>query len=201
MQNHVPRMDSESKSEKIRYKKKEKIIGNQLQLHHTVFEHADKLYQLIQNQEILKNLTIQIQNMEDYVEYLRFMNNQWQLNQDFTYTILTKEEEIVGQVSLYNTSFTHQRAEVGVWIGRPFQHQGYGTKALALILEYGFKILHFNRFQAHIFTENLYSQQLFEKLGFQQEGLHRQYVKKDSRFLDVYEYALLKNNWQKNVIN
>jgi ribosomal-protein-alanine N-acetyltransferase len=191
-------VDSEGTSEKIRYKKKEKIKGTHIQLHHTVFEHADKLFQLIQNQEILKNLTIQIQNMEDYVEYLRFMNNQWRLNQDFTYTVLTKEEEIVGQVSLYNTSFSHQRAEMGVWIGHPFHHQGYGTKALVLILEYAFETLHFNRIQAHIFTKNRNSQQLFEKVGFQQEGLHRQYVKKENQFLDVYEYALLKSDWQKN---
>ena len=90
----------------------------------------------------------------------------------------------------------HHRAEIGIWIGTPFHHRGFGTHALNTIIEYAFTSLHFNRIQAHIFTENLRSQELFLKIGFIHEGLLKEYVVNNDHFVDVHEYALLYRDWK-----
>ncbi len=173
------------------YSKKEEITGEIIKLKKTKYSHAQSLYAILVASDVLENLTIEINTLKDYMEYIRFTDHQWQLNQDLTYTIMLLDDTILGQISLYNISFIHYRAEIGIWLGKQFQHQGFGTIALEMIINFAFKSLFMNRLQAHMFIENEGSQKLFQKLGFKREGLLRQYVKKNEIFKDVYCYSAL----------
>lgn len=69
-------------------------------------------------------------------------------------------------------------------------------EAVLTVLKYDFTELNLNRIEALVLPENAASQHLLDRLGFQQEGLLRQYEKTRGQFDDLYMYSLLKAEWQ-----
>ena len=65
-------------------------------------------------------------------------------------------------------------------------------KALKLLIRYAFEDLKLTVSRPHIFLDNIASQRLFEHLGFQQEGINRDYVHQKTEFKNVYAYALIR---------
>ena len=176
------------------YRKRKIIPGETLKLVKTKLDQGQELFQLINTSSVLDYLTIEIDEFIDFIDYLRFIEHQWQLNHDFTYTIMLFDNTILGQISLYNVSFTHYRAEVGIWLGQPYHSKGYGLQALKILRNFAFNEFLMNRLQAHMFTHNPASQKLFERANFQKEGILRQFVKKKDEFIDVYSYSCLKSD-------
>lgn len=187
-------MNHVSTPSRMMYKKRSVLRGPELVLEQTTVDHAEGLYEQIQSDGVLQNLTIEVENLEEFRKYTHFIQNQWKLNQDFTYTIFSHQHLIIGQISLYNISFAHRRGEIGLWLGHSYWHQGFGKKAMDLVIQYSFHDLNLNRIQAHIFTSNQDSILLFEYLGFQREGIIRQYVLKEDTYRDVYSYSLLRGD-------
>ncbi len=108
--------------------------------------------------------------------------------------------EVAGSVSFINVNFAQGNAQLSVWVAHRYWGQGLATKALALLLEYGFTELGLYRVSAFHVADNQKSERMLIKLGFQLEGVHREEWKKcvgDSwqRF-DSLHYALLKREWE-----
>jgi [ribosomal protein S5]-alanine N-acetyltransferase len=186
--------------------KKAQIQGYRIQLVKVSFEHVQAIYNLIKTPSVLDYLTLkEPTNTEEIRQYIIFLQNQWLMNQDFTFTIelLPSGDSNnglvpIGQISLYDINFIHKRAEIGIWLGSPYWKNGYASEALKLLIRYAFEDLQINRLQAHIFLENIPSQNLFERIGFQREGINRDYVIKETSFQDVYAYSLLRKDWAEN---
>ena len=180
--------------------KKALLQGYRVQLVKVSFEHVQAIFDLIGSPGVLDYLTLKAPaNTEEIRQYVVFLQNQWLMNQDFTFTIElvdpddnTVEPVPIGQISLYDINFMHRRAEIGIWLGSDYWRKGYATESLKLLIRYAFEDLQINRLQAHIFLDNIASQRLFEHLGFQQEGINRDYVIKKTEFKNVYAYALIR---------
>jgi len=67
-----------------------------------------------------------------------------------------------------------------------------------LTVEYAFNELRLNCIYAHINSYNENSQKLFEKCGFEQEGLQRNRVYKEGNYHDVYSYSILRGEFYGN---
>ena len=187
------------------FSKKKKLIGEFIDLKKSSIDHCDELFHHIISPGVLENLTIDIEDKVEFKKYLIYIENQWSLNHDFTFTICTKgvkinpKQDYIGQVSMYSLNFLHSRAEVGIWLGRNHWNKGIAKEALEMLISHAFSDIHLNRLQAHIFTQNDSSIKVFEKLGFKREGLNEQYVRKtNGDFNNVYVYSLLFENWKKN---
>ena len=63
--------------------------------------------------------------------------------------------------------------------------------AVALVCDHAFGPVGLHRVQADIRPENVPSQRLVERLGFQREGLLRRYLDIDGDWRDHYAYGLL----------
>ena len=190
---------------KSTFSKKKILNGENINLIKSVVDHSTGLYQQIKSPGVLENLTINIEDQYEFKKYLIYIENQWNLNQDFTFTICKNgvksnpKQIYIGQVSIYGLNFLHSRAEIGIWVGRTHWNKGFAKEALEILISHAFLDIHLNRLQAHIFTQNNSSIRVFEKLGFKREGLNELYVKKtNGEFNDVYVYALLFENWKRN---
>lgn len=75
--------------------------------------------------------------------------------------------------------------------------RGYGSKAMKLLLDYGFNILNFHRIQLNVLEFNHPAISLYEKTGFTKEGIFREFVLRDGKRYDLYLYGLLKSEWNK----
>lgn len=101
---------------------------------------------------------------------------------------------LIGTVGFHALSTKHRRAEIGYEIHPDYWRKGYTQEAVMSILQYGFDVLELTRIGAVVFTENDASYQLLEKLGFEREGVLRDYMYQNGASHDTYIYSLLKNS-------
>ncbi|MEJ2248108.1 MAG: GNAT family protein [Candidatus Lokiarchaeota archaeon] len=71
------------------------------------------------------------------------------------------------------------------------------TEVVKLLLKYGFEELNFHKIYSGVFTPNIPSWSVAEKLGFKFEGILKDEVYVDGRYYDAKKYGLLKREWQK----
>jgi len=116
---------------------------------------------------------------------------------DETVTLLvTADGTRIGTVGFSVLDYESDSAELGYWIAPEQQQQGYGSAAVAHLVDYGFRELGLHRIEARVFEFNTGSQRLLESLGFTQEGVHRdgEFVRGD--YQNVYWYGLLEAEWE-----
>jgi RimJ/RimL family protein N-acetyltransferase len=101
---------------------------------------------------------------------------------------------LVGMVSLRGIDREHEEAELSFWIGRPFWGRGYATEAAGAAVDRAFDGLGINRIVAHHMVRNPASGRVLARLGFRQEGLLRERVKKWGVYEDVVLMALLRRD-------
>src|SRR5690606_39587178 len=68
--------------------------------------------------------------------------------------------------------------------------KGYVSEAVLKVMEYGFDNLGLTRIGAVVFKDNEASSNLLLKVGFQQEGILRDYMYQNGKAYDTYVYSL-----------
>src|SRR5579875_2133466 len=89
-----------------------------------------------------------------------------------------------------------ETASLGYWIGEPYARQGYMSAALPLVLDFAFGRLRLHRVEAACLPTNIPSRALLKKVGFQQEGLARQYLCIQGKWQDHLLFAILREDWR-----
>ncbi len=109
-------------------------------------------------------------------------------------------DELIGYVELNGILWTHRVSGVSIAIGEAKQWgKGYGYEAMQLVLRFAFDELNLHRVQLTVFSYNERAIALYEKLGFQREGIHREHLQRDGRRYDMYLYGLLRSEWEKSL--
>ena len=98
----------------------------------------------------------------------------------------------VGNLGLHKVDRVHRKAEVGIVIGEPsFWSRGLGADAMRTGLRYGFDVLGLNKISLDVLDYNARGIRSYENVGFVKEGLHREDVYKDGRFVNVLRMSIL----------
>ena len=100
---------------------------------------------------------------------------------------------IIGTIGFNAWSPKHKRAEIGYELHPEHWRKGYTLEAATKVLSYGFEDMCLTRIGAIVFIENDASNHLLTKLGFQKEGILKQYMYQNGIAHDTYVYSLLKN--------
>ncbi|OGN97047.1 MAG: hypothetical protein A2Z71_04985 [Chloroflexi bacterium RBG_13_50_21] len=107
-----------------------------------------------------------------------------------------KSWSLIGTFAFDGIDWRNQSSEFGIMIGeKTYWNQGYGTEAVRLLCQHGFKTLNLNRIVLHVFENNLRAIRAYEKAGFIHEGRERQAEFKDGRYIDVLRMSLLKDEF------
>ena len=98
----------------------------------------------------------------------------------------------IGNLGLHKIDRTHRKADIGIVIGEPeYWSMGIGTEAMRVALRYGFDALGLNKISLDVLEYNTRAIRTYERVGFQQEGIHREDLYKDGRFVNVVRMSLL----------
>ena len=92
-----------------------------------------------------------------------------------------------------------RRVNLGYNLGTQFWGQGYASEACGAIIELAFKkglATEVNRIQAITILENTKSEMVLKRLGFQCEGLLREYGYWENRPWDMNMFGLTKSDWK-----
>ncbi len=109
-----------------------------------------------------------------------------------------KDGNPIGMFVLANIDYYHRTAEVGAGIGDPhYWSGGFGSDAMLLIVEYGFRQLDLRRLWLTTAGTNFRAQRQIEKCGFTREGARRlELLAVDGRgYQDFLWYGLLREDW------
>lgn len=153
--------------------------------------HAKDLYDLLENTNITDTLIWD--GPSDFVSFRkdieRFADAVSEHKQFFFTIIHPETNAIIGAADIRpNEEFF--KASVGLWIGIPYQNCGFGTRVIRELLNFGFHELSLQRIEAEIFLSNPMSRRIFEKAGFQLEGiLHSSQLKK-GRYIDEWIFGI-----------
>lgn len=92
----------------------------------------------------------------------------------------------------------HYSAYFQMYIGDPeARGKGLGYSALLFAIKYAFEVLQVHRLWLHVFPDNESAIHLYEKVGFQQEGIEREAHYFNGKFRDQVIYSILKQEWEK----
>ena len=106
-----------------------------------------------------------------------------------------RDDEIAGTIGLHDV---HERAgncEIGLWLAPEYHGRGYGTEASRLLTDFAFRELRMHRVQARVLDTNDASRRIWEKLGFEKEGVHRDEAFTGGEYVDVHYFAALADEW------
>ena len=107
---------------------------------------------------------------------------------------------LIGSCGLYGFHAWYRRASIGYELARDHWRHGIMTEALGVMIDFGFGEMELNRLQALVMPGNSASIKMLEKLGFQNEGLLKEYHKWGSQgFVDLCMFSLLRTAWIKSV--
>ena len=107
------------------------------------------------------------------------------------------DDALIGYTGFFEIEWANRVAWLAIGIGEQ-QHwgQGYGRDGLALALRYGFQELNLYRITLTVLADNQRAIALYEKAGFVQEGVLREFSERDGRRYDLLLYGLLEPEWR-----
>ncbi|MEI4831281.1 GNAT family N-acetyltransferase [Bacillus sp. FJAT-53711] len=134
-------------------------------------------------------------DLEQVKNIIRNFSNNYKEKRGIKWGIERKETEgIIGTIGFHDWSSEHKRAEIAYALLPEHWGKGYATEAVLKVISYGFTELELTRIGAVVFTENKASNVLLTKLGFQNEGVLRNYMYQNNVPYDTNVYSLLPTN-------
>ncbi len=114
------------------------------------------------------------------------------------WAIYTSEGKHIGSTGLHEIDKKiNFKATWGIFIGdKNYWSQGFGTDTLKTVLKYCFGKLKLNRVELCVFPHNPRGKRCYEKCGFKVEGVKRQAIKKNGKFIDDIIMGVIKSDYE-----
>ena len=125
------------------------------------------------------------------------------LSKEHNYSIIDQETDaLLGSAGFAAIDHLNQTAEAGIFIGnKQYWNRGYGTEALTLLLDYGFRALNLHNVLLKVYAFNERALACYEKTGFKRIGQRREAVLRGNKKSDVaYLDILYDEFYEKNTI-
>ena len=123
-------------------------------------------------------------------------------NPEATFVIVTLEDnKMIGTVSLEDINWINRTATLGIFIGdKEFRSKGYGTEAIRLILEYGFKYMNLYNIKLDLMEFNERALKCYQKCGFKEYGRRRKCKFINGKYYDSIEMDILAEEFKESYI-
>jgi RimJ/RimL family protein N-acetyltransferase len=170
-----------------------KLIGKKCYLSPLDINDAGKFTEWLNDIEVLEYLQL-YSSIISYENEKELLGN---LSREHNYSIIDLEtEELIGNCGFLDVDHINQTAEIGIFIGnKHFWNKGYGTEALFLLIDYGFKALNFHNIMLRVYEFNKRAIKSYEKIGFKQIGKRREALQRNLEKYDIIYMDLLPNDF------
>ncbi|NRR04612.1 GNAT family N-acetyltransferase [Brevibacillus sp. RS1.1] len=102
----------------------------------------------------------------------------------------------IGITSLIQIDLKNRNAECIIDIGeKEYWGKGYGREALKLLLDYAFLEMNLHRVSLRVFSFNEKAIKLYDRLGFKQEGISRQFLFREGKWHDLVHMGILQEEY------
>ncbi|MDR2516375.1 MAG: GNAT family N-acetyltransferase [Spirochaetaceae bacterium] len=159
------------------------MSGNKCYLSPINVNDAEKFAEWLNDLEVTVNLTL-YNNVINTENEKALLEN---LSKEHHYSIIDQETNaLLGSCGFVDIDHLNQTAEVGICIGnKQYWNRGYGTEALILLLDYGFKALNLHNVLIRVYAFNERAAKCYEKAGFKLMGKRRDTLRRGKKKYDV----------------
>lgn len=100
---------------------------------------------------------------------------------------------------LYGMDLYARHGELGVSLAEgSWRGQGFGELAHRMLIEYGFDDLNLRRILASVHADNTRVLRLCEKLGFQLDGIRKEYRWVNGQYMDLHLFSMNRSDYEKS---
>ncbi|MNU55274.1 ribosomal-protein-S5-alanine N-acetyltransferase [compost metagenome] len=161
---------------------------------------AAQLYKYWGDDEVVRYLNMsRLESVQDTLDMINLLNGLSESEDTLRWGIELKETGILIGSCGFNVwqLAGANRGEIGYDLGVSYWGRGYMPEALLTMIEFGYSVMGLNRIEALVLPENSASRRMLDKLGFQEEGLLREYQQNEQAegYIDLHLYALLKREF------
>jgi RimJ/RimL family protein N-acetyltransferase len=114
---------------------------------------------------------------------------------DSAWFVIEVDDEVVGECGLHTIDHYHQRAEVGISLGKPYWGRGHGQDAVRTLLAYGFRHLNLTKISLQVLADDERAVGAYRKAGFVEEGRLRDHSWYDGARHDELVMSVLREEW------
>jgi RimJ/RimL family protein N-acetyltransferase len=170
-----------------------KMTGKKCYLSPIDVNDVEKFTEWLNDLEVTENLIVysQIISLENEKEFLE------KLSREHTYSIVDNDSnKLIGNCGFVSIDHLNQTAEVGIFIGdKKYWNNGYGSEALSLLLDYGFKALNLHNVSLRVYSFNERAKKSYEKIGFKIIGKNREALLRGNERHDIIFMDILRNEF------
>lgn len=173
------------------------LTGHRLELRPIAVEDAESLFACWSHPEVARWLGAPpLSSIDGTRELIAELLQLAREEESLRWSIVLPGGEVAGSCGFNQWQFQGAfRGELGCELSPACWGKSYMNEALGLLLGYGFEIMGLNRIEVLCHPDNVRAERLVGALGFQREGILRQYRHKESGFQDIVLYALLRRDW------
>jgi RimJ/RimL family protein N-acetyltransferase len=137
------------------------------------------------------------QTLEEKVQLLRRFRGRFDLGEDFTYGLFSRDESEVVGGSGFHRRVGEGAFEIGYWIRSSRAGQGLATEVTAGLTRVGFEVCEVDRIEIHCEPENERSMRIPRKLGYAEEARLRRrlYPPPGGEPRDVVVFSLFRDTY------
>lgn len=166
------------------------IEGDTVSLYPVEEDDLEELRDVINHPDVWRWVsTVEPKSLEDERAFLE------EIREDDRVTFLVADDGPVGTVELRLGARQDRSAELGIMLDPERHGEGIGTEAVELAVAYGFETLGLHRVWSRTDEGNEKMQRVFEKAGFEREGVQREQRYAAGEFHDMVIYGLLEGEW------
>ena len=103
--------------------------------------------------------------------------------------LICSAAEPIGIIGVHDIDATWGVGEIGYFLTPAAQGNGFATEAVEVFTHYAFDERRLEKLFANVLANNIPSQRVLEKNGFEQEGQLRQHAFRNGQREDVYVYG------------
>ena len=158
-------------------------------------EDIEFLREMINNAEIEKKVVDWSFPVSKYQQE-KWYENQLENKNTIRY-IIELDKKPIGLEIIANIDWKNRKASHGIKLyADDVRGKGYGTDVLKTVMKYAFEELQLNRLYTTILEYNQASLKLHKKCGWSEEGIMKESVFKNNKYVNEIQMAILKEQYE-----
>jgi RimJ/RimL family protein N-acetyltransferase len=139
-----------------------------------------------------------IQEVEQTEENVRRGAVRWILREDLWMLLFRKSDGLyVGGSGLHRIDWSVPAFEIGYWVRKSLEGQGYISEAVAGITNFGFEVIGGERIEIRCDTRNIRSANVAKRAGYSLEGtLRHDGWANDGILRDTHVFGMIRSDWE-----
>ncbi len=134
---------------------------------------------------------------KNFIEYAKQQDENYKISLAI---VLKEKNKVIGGTEIRNIDKRNGTAGGGIWLNEKYQKNGYGTEAIKMILEYGFKYLNLHSIRLDLLSINERAHKCYLKCGFKDAGVGREQIFLNGKYYDKLHMDILENEFEGDYI-